>query len=367
MLRCGAVRVSLQRFGMFMSRIVLGSLVVASGFGFSTSAAAHIRLSEPLARYEITGSDNGIKGCPCGLATGGGNSNRTCNVELDGSDPARDDERASTFPAGSTIKLKFEEYVGHAGRYRVAFDQDGADFEDFNANVIHDETDPNGNEGNIGDGSKWEIEVTLPNMECDNCTLQLLQVMAGGTENPVDGSKLATLSTYYACIDLTLTAAEGSTDDESSDTSSEGGTSSAETSSSQASDTTATSTAATTSGGQQTSTASESGGSDEPGEVTSNDEASSSFRPTDVAPPRPSSNAGTSTSPSAPTTTVGASTAATATTATSSAPPSDEPLDDGGEEGGCSVAVSQQPSDITLGAFGAAVVGMLVRRRRRTV
>ena len=107
-----------------------------AGFGlallaFSPTANAHIRLLEPLARYEITGTDTGIKSCPCGL----GGSNRTCNVQADGSDPDRS-TRVTRAEAGSTITLRFEEYIGHSGSYRVAFDDDGADVADFNSNIL---------------------------------------------------------------------------------------------------------------------------------------------------------------------------------------------------------------------------------------
>src|SRR5690606_34862668 len=58
----------------------------------------------------------------------------------------------------------------------------------------------------------WEIEVTLPQTPCTNCTLQLIQVMEGSTlGGTVDGTKLASMSTYYACVDLVLTGEADST------------------------------------------------------------------------------------------------------------------------------------------------------------
>src|SRR5690606_22958519 len=161
--------------------------VVACGLGYSPAVAAHIVLSHPIARYPIVGFETGMKGCPCGMATGGGNSNRTCNVEKDGSDPNRDESRAFTAEAGSKLVVEFDETVGHAGKFRIAFDPDGADFYDFNEHVLAEVDDPQGNTGNAG-GTKWQIEVTLPDTPCDKCTLQLIQVMEpstlGGT---VDG------------------------------------------------------------------------------------------------------------------------------------------------------------------------------------
>src|SRR5690348_2916641 len=101
--------------------------VLAGGLLTANGAVAHIELSEPIARYEVQG-ETGIKGCPCGMATGGGGSNRTCKVAMDGSDANRNEERAFTAAAGSTVVLKFKETVGHTGKYRVAFDPEGADF-----------------------------------------------------------------------------------------------------------------------------------------------------------------------------------------------------------------------------------------------
>jgi hypothetical protein len=167
----------------------------------SSSASAHIELQSPLNRYsDIKSGDN--KSCPCGSGT----TNRSCRKPEELSDPDRSADRATTFAPGDTITVHFDEYVGHSGRYRIAFDPDGADLDDFNANILLDEPDPAGNVGNIGDDSIWEFDVTLPDMTCDNCTLQLIQVMDGNTTdkvlNPVDRG-----GTYFQCADIVL--AEG--------------------------------------------------------------------------------------------------------------------------------------------------------------
>ena len=158
------------------------------------AASAHIELRDPPARYEITNFDTGIKSCPCGL----GSSNRTCNLAVDSSDPDRS-ARVSRFEAGSTITLVFDEFVDHAGRFRVAFDPDGADMADFNANVLEDIPDPAGT-----GGQTWEIQVTLPNMTCENCTLQLVQAMEVDENTPI--ADPAPISSYYSCVDLQLVA-----------------------------------------------------------------------------------------------------------------------------------------------------------------
>ena len=167
----------------------------------ASSAAAHIELQAPMNRYsDIKSGDN--KSCPCGSGT----TNRSCRKPEEFSDPDRSADRATTFAPGDSIIVRFDEYVGHSGRYRIAFDPDGADLDDFNENILLDEPDPVGSAGNIGEDSLWEFEVILPDMTCDNCTLQLIQVMDGNTtdkvQNPVDRG-----GTYFQCADIVL--AEG--------------------------------------------------------------------------------------------------------------------------------------------------------------
>jgi hypothetical protein len=163
----------------------------------SPSARAHIHLLEPIPRYpdQVAGEN---KACPCGV----GHSNRICQDENDRSDPDRSLDRVTTFEAGATVTVRWDEYVGHSGRYRVAFDDDGADLTDFNAHPLVDVPDPKGREGNTGDDSIWELEVTLPETPCENCTLELIQVMDGETEEPV--ADPVGRSTYYQCADIRI-------------------------------------------------------------------------------------------------------------------------------------------------------------------
>lgn len=166
---------------------------------WSGAARAHIHLLEPIPRYpDQVANEN--KSCPCGV----GRSNRICQFEEDYSDPDRSLDRVTTFEAGSTVTVVWDEYFAHAGRYRVAFDEDGADIFDFNEQPLIDIPDPRGRAGNTGDGSIWEVDVTLPNTLCENCTLQLIQVMDGETEAPVDNP--IGRSTYYQCADIRIVA-----------------------------------------------------------------------------------------------------------------------------------------------------------------
>lgn len=169
------------------------------GVLWASTAHAHIELLEPSSRYD--GSQN--KSCPCGA----GLSNRTCNVERDGSDPNRSD-RVTELRAGSTITVRVDEYIGHSGRYRIAFDPVGADVEDFNQHILLDVPDP-------GDVSGlWEFEVTLPDVTCDRCTLQVVQAMHGDEEHSVPDPSI--VSSYYTCADIRLVGGSVVVQDESS-------------------------------------------------------------------------------------------------------------------------------------------------------
>jgi hypothetical protein len=164
------------------------------------SAGAHIELVDPPPRYTMARSGDN-KACPCGDGT----SNRTCSVEGERSDDNRS-ERVTALRGGQMLTIRFNEYVGHTGRYRVAFDESGADLDDFNEHPLEDIPDPPGREGNTGDGSNWEIPVMVPNTPCENCTLQLIQMMDGNMEDPVLDP--VGRSSYYACADITISAAE---------------------------------------------------------------------------------------------------------------------------------------------------------------
>lgn len=145
--------------------------------GIATTAEAHLRVTEPTTRY---GDEQ--KTGPCGRANGV----RSANVH--------------TFAPGAQIRIVWEEFIDHPGHYRIAFDDDGDD--DFADPATADDLYNNDTvlEDGIADmnGGVYNHMVTLPNIECDNCTLQVIQVM---TDKPPfgDGNDM-----YYQCIDLVL-------------------------------------------------------------------------------------------------------------------------------------------------------------------
>ena len=113
----------------------------------------------------------------------------------------------ATFKPGEKIIVTFDEFVNHPGHFRIAFDDDGQDI--FVDPKSFD--DVGGGPGVLIDGipdtngGMSMIEVTLPDLECDNCVLQVIQVM---TDKPPygDGNDM-----YYQCADIALVGEVAST------------------------------------------------------------------------------------------------------------------------------------------------------------
>lgn len=130
-----------------------------------------------------------LKQGPCGVA----GSVRGTNV--------------TTLAPGSTITIKWNETIDHPGHYRISFDMDGNDFivpptangsTEGMTNVIKDLI-PDIQGGTVP--RPYTFDFTLPNMECANCTLQVIQLM---TDKPPYTTDAASDDIYYQCADITL-------------------------------------------------------------------------------------------------------------------------------------------------------------------
>jgi len=149
-------------------------LAVLASLGLLAPAAAHahIALTSPAARTveQKTG--------PCGAA----GSTRGANV--------------THYQPGQTITVEWDETVDHPGHYRLSFDDDGND--SFKDPVRPDDAFPQTLADQIPDrtgAGHYSQQITLPNMSCTNCTLQLMQIMT--TAIPYN-------SFYFQCADLVL-------------------------------------------------------------------------------------------------------------------------------------------------------------------
>jgi hypothetical protein len=104
--------------------------------------------------------------------------------------------KVTAFRPGQTITVEWDETVDHPGHFRLAFDESGNDsFQDPNR---PDDNFPQTLADQIADrsgGGHYSQQITLPNISCTNCTLQLMQIMT--TAVPYD-------SFYFQCADLVL-------------------------------------------------------------------------------------------------------------------------------------------------------------------
>lgn len=136
-----------------------------------SSAAAHATLTDPAPRTLAN------KAGPCGEAGERGTE-------------------VAVFEPGETITVAWDETVDHPGHYRIAFDDDGSD--DFPLPQTPEDAFPSVLMDQIPDregGGLYSQEVTLPNYECESCTLQLIQIMT--TNVPYN-------SFYFQCADIAL-------------------------------------------------------------------------------------------------------------------------------------------------------------------
>ena len=152
----------------------------------ATSALAHIQLTYPLQRYTEQ------KNPPCG---------RTADLGRG--------ETITVLEPGSTITVTWDETVNHPGHFRIAFDEDGQD--DFYDPPTMETCDTGAPIlvdciADLPTGGAASFDITLPDIECDNCTLQVIQVMY---DKPPfgDGNDM-----YYQCADLTLRQGAGGGD-----------------------------------------------------------------------------------------------------------------------------------------------------------
>jgi uncharacterized protein (TIGR03382 family) len=180
---CPARRVcaSIERM---RSAVAVALLTVAS-----STAAAHAVLTYPPPR-----STTEIKDYPCGAL----NSTRGANV--------------TTLAPGSTLTVQFKETIEHPGHYRISFDLDGQDFvtppdatssTEGMTNVVKDLIPDVTGTIPVG-GRPYTVDIALPNMQCTNCTLQLIQMMTDKPPYTANADPAGADDIYYSCADIIL-------------------------------------------------------------------------------------------------------------------------------------------------------------------
>lgn len=153
---------------------------------FALPAHAHICMEAPVSRVgpNCTSAAQQKPG-PCGINT-------------------RSTKYVTEFKPGETITVTLNETVNHDSHYRIAFNPNGSDFEDPTSKDDKDGKHPFVLLDGIVDeaAARQSIKVTLPDMTCDNCTLQLIQVMYDKTANGFGNDDI-----YYSCADIVLKGA----------------------------------------------------------------------------------------------------------------------------------------------------------------
>lgn len=171
-------------------------LALAGVLFCATPAQAHINLLSPAPRTPGR-PDTTLSSGPCGQRENG-----------------RREDGVSVFRPGQRIDVVWEVYVQHVSYFRISFDPDGDDSFSARPSMPSDPAadDPTAllpGEGEIildyiedptGDLERVERQVTLPDVECSACTLQVIQFTYG--------LPLAR-ATYHQCADIVLDAAAG--------------------------------------------------------------------------------------------------------------------------------------------------------------
>lgn len=180
-----------------MSRVTLlaSALLVA----VPSVSFAHISMLQP---KERTDSNDDQKTRHCGTV---------------GWSRAANPSRTATYKPGETIRVMYRETISHPGWYRIAFQPNGEVFSypppgagagGFptvdQTGMVDAATGTMILKDRIPDAppnTTMMIDVTLPNIECNNCTLQFTQFMSDRT--PYNTNDRG--SVYFRCADITLT------------------------------------------------------------------------------------------------------------------------------------------------------------------
>jgi hypothetical protein len=166
----------LSRFPRFALSAAWGAALCVA----APSAFGHARLVSPAPRS----TSDGIKsGAPCG--------------------PGSRSANPTYVKPGSTLTVSFEETIDHQGCFIVQLLKNNVPYAPA---VVEKKADPV-NTGVSQSAPRAEsVQITLPNVDCDDCTLQLQQVMVPAAQNLAQcpGTTVAG-DIYFSCSDIRIT------------------------------------------------------------------------------------------------------------------------------------------------------------------
>jgi hypothetical protein len=169
-------------------RLSIGlGLVAASLVAGARAAEAHIQLDVPTPHFVF--DNDQIETAPCGS----GKVSGAVNPPLTG---------------GDTLTVMWHETINHDGHYRIGLSANQADFTvptslDIPAPPLPAWDLLDGIPDTSTDDGTFSATITIPNMNCPHCVLQLVQIASLSS----DGSNTGGYYTnYYGCADLDITA-----------------------------------------------------------------------------------------------------------------------------------------------------------------
>lgn len=168
---------------------ILCALAAGAACLFSSSGAdAHLWLQEPPARHPA----DDLKYGPCGV---GSPDQRSTDPNL-----------ITTYQPGETITVTWTETIDHdPSHFRVMFSESGdgqftdpTGFDD--QTTVYPELLDGIPDADAGANHVYSVQVTLPNITCETCTLQVIQVMHDKPPwGPGGGDDI-----YYQCADIVI-------------------------------------------------------------------------------------------------------------------------------------------------------------------
>jgi hypothetical protein len=196
-----------------MRRFLGLSFALAATAAIAPFASAHFRLLEPASWIEENNLGDPQKLGPCGGTSANQAKGKAAN-------PGTATNMVTKVQGGQKLHIKLQETVYHPGHYRIALAVNSraelpADPEvtlrdsekgpqSVSAPIDRAPKPPVLMDGLFAHTSKqadpWETDVTLPNISCSKCTLQIIQFMAEHGRNS-DGD-----FSYHHCADLQITA-----------------------------------------------------------------------------------------------------------------------------------------------------------------
>jgi len=179
------------------------ALLCASLLFVAARADAHSLLINP---PPLTNDDNAKAG-PCGCYFGAGpedpNEDTTATA-------CPSTYKVTDIEAGSQLQVTWKETVNHTGKFRVSFSDKPIDTvtrANMDAGVLYEADDANTVSGGV-----VSAMITVPDVPCTNCVIQLRQFMSGATK-----------PYYYTCAAVNVLAAGSSASSSSSSASSGAG------------------------------------------------------------------------------------------------------------------------------------------------